>query len=76
MKIKYPKKQGDHLVSLRDNFLKASGVLIVFAAGMLFYRSGYPSLFFARIRNLPITDQSIPESPIDFEEIQEDAEIL
>ena len=72
MKIKYPKKQGDHLVSLRDNFLKASGVLIVFAAGMLFYRSGYPSLFFARIRNLPITDQSIPESPIDFEEIQDE----
>lgn len=77
MKIKYPKKQGDSLVHLKNNLLKAGGVLIIFAAGMLFYRSGYPSLFLARIRDVPITDESIPESPIDFEEIQKelDAEI-
>lgn len=74
MKIKYPKKQDD---SLKNSLLKAGGTLIIFFAGMLFYRSGYPSLFLARIRHLPITDQSIPEPPVDIDEIQKelDAEI-
>ncbi|MCP4138924.1 MAG: hypothetical protein GY755_01295 [Chloroflexi bacterium] len=67
MKIKYPKEQrkrfSEIVLDLKKRSLRGLVLSLFFVGGMLFYRSGYPSLFLARIRNSPITDETIPEAP-------------
>ena len=67
LKIKYPKEQKKRFAKsvseLGGKGLKGLVLLLFFIGGMLFYRSGYPSLFLARVRNLPITDENLPVMP-------------
>lgn len=79
LKIKYPKRQEKRFVGLTLIQWGLGMLLIIgaFLGGMFFYRSGYASLFLARIRNVEVTNKKILALPDPLDEIKDelDAEI-